>query len=125
VAPVVAQIGKKSFVGVRFAEDCDGVYAERLYLLGELPPLFRRRHVSFHAADQDQDWFLTSWFRRLQPTIEYDEACPFGTHFILTMYISVEQWELQSNRKHRRLSMKITEVGPTKSNIGKSSTEKK
>jgi hypothetical protein len=92
VAPILVQIAKQTFAGARYSEDFEGVYAERLYLLGELPPLYRRsqRRICFRTPDSDYDWFLTAWYRRIAANTELDEASPYGSHLILTMYSSLE-----------------------------------
>ena len=119
VAPVEVKIAKRTFAGARYAEDIEGQFAERLYVIDELPPLYRRsQRICFRTDDEDRDWFLTSWFRQVNICTEYEEACPFGNHFILTFFSSLESWESrQCIPKLRRLKMTVTEAGPTLSNI--------
>ncbi len=119
VVPVTVQIAKRRFVGARYSEDIDGQFAEKLYLVGELPPLYRRsQQICFRTDDAERDWFLTSWFRQIAANTEYTEACPFGDHFILTYYSELESWaSRQTTPKLRRLRMSIEEVGPTLSTV--------
>ncbi len=119
VVPVGVQIAKRRFPGARYTEDCGRQFAERLYVIGELPPLYRRsQQICFRTDDEERDWFLTSWFRRIAANTEYTEACPFGDHFILTYYSELESWaSRQTTPKLRRLRMSIEEVGPTLSTV--------
>jgi len=120
VVPLVVRIAKKTYAGARFSEDREGVYAERLLDLGELPPLYRksRRRLAFRTSESVYDWVLTAWYCRVVATPEYDEVHPHGSHFVLTMYSSAESWASeQCGEDVRCLQMNIKEVGPTLSNI--------
>lgn len=118
VVPVAVQIAKRTYAGVRFAEDIEGVFSEKLYLIGELPPLYRssQRHLCFRT-DEGTDWLLSSWFRHIA-AIEYREIHPIGdSHFVLTAFSLLDAWAMEQCGEHvRRLQMSITEVGPVLSN---------
>jgi len=112
--PVIVQIAKRNFAGARYTEECEGTVLDFLYLLGELPVLFRRsRRVCFRTANSERDWHLTAWYRRVAGTVEYDEVHPFDSHLILTLYTELNSWtHEQCDPKLRRLKMTITEIGP-------------
>lgn len=115
VVPVTVRIAQRTFAAARYSEDYEGQFAENIYALGELPPLFRRsQQICFRTDDAERDWYLTSWFRRVKGTMEYDEACPFGDHYILTYFTPLETWaSRQTTPRLRRLRMRVIEVGPT------------
>ena len=117
--PVIVQIGKRTFAGARYSVDFKGDFAERLYLIGEFPPLFcRSGRVCFRTAELEQDWCLTAWFRRIAANAEYDEVHQFGNHVELTLWSELETWASeQCEPKRRRLKMNITEIGPPLSRI--------
>jgi hypothetical protein len=116
--PVIVQIAKRQFVGARYSEACEGTVQDCLYVLGELPVLHRRSRICFRTADSERDWHLTSWYRRIAGTVEYDELHIFGSHLILTLYSELNSWaHTQCDPKLRRLKMTITEIGPTSYNV--------
>lgn len=117
--PVVVQIGMRKYEGARITEDREGTSVDKLFLLGELPPLYRRsRHLSFRTAESDQEWCVTAWFRRIAASnAEYDEVFPFGSHIVVRLSSELETWAAeQCEAKRRRLKMTITEIGPTNAN---------
>jgi hypothetical protein len=123
--PVAVRIGLRKYAGARITED-QGTSVVKLYLLGELPSLYRRSHpTSFWTADSEQEWCLTAWFRRIAANDEYDEIHPFGNHILLTLWSELESWAANQCEPTRcRLKMTITEVGPILSNIKQSTEEK-
>lgn len=122
--PIVAEIAKRRFAGARYTEKCDGTVLDCLYLLGELPVLHRRSRVCFRTADSEQDWHLTSWYRRIDGALEYDEVHIFGSHLILTQYSELNSWaHAQCDPRLRRLKMTITEVGPPVTNANQPTEE--
>ncbi len=118
-SPVIVTISKQQFAGARYSEECEGVVLECLYLLGELPPLFRRGRVCFRTSNsEERDWHITAWYRRIAPGVEYDQVHPFGSHIILDYYTELNSWAIaQCDPKLRRLRMVITEVGPPLSSV--------
>ena len=123
--PVVVRIGLRKYAGARITED-QGTSIEKLYLIGELPSLYRLYHsISFWTADSEQEWCLTAWFRRIAANAEYDEIHPFGSHILLTSWSELETWAANQCEPNRcRLKMTITEVGPILSNIDQPTEEK-
>lgn len=112
-SPVIVTISKRQYPGARYLQECDNVVLECLYLIGELPPLFRRGRVCFRTSDsEERDWHVTAWYRRVAGSIEYDEVHPFGSHLILDYYTELNSWATaQCDPKLRRLKMVIEEVG--------------
>jgi hypothetical protein len=113
--PVIVTIAKQQYAGARYVEECDdGVVLECLYLVCELPPLFRHRRVCFRTSDsEERDWHVTAWYRRIADSTEYDQVHPFGSHLILDHYTELNSWAIaQCDPKLRRLKMVIEEVGP-------------
>lgn len=122
--PVTVEITRQSFPGTRYLERCDGVELECIYVLGELPVLHRRSRICFRTANSECDWHMTSWYRRVAGSIEYDEVHIFGSHLILTLYSELNSWaHAQCDPKLRRLTMTIMEVGPPISNAQQPSEE--
>ena len=118
VVPATVRIARRTFAAARYTQDFEGQVAEKLYLDGELPPLYRRsQHICFRTDDEERDWFLTSWYRRVAGAQEYDEVFRYGDHTILTYYSPLETWaSRQTMPRLRRLKMTITEVGPALTN---------
>lgn len=121
VVPVIVQIARRQHAGTRYAEEVEGCYCEKIYLIDELPPVFRKsqRQLCFRTSE-GTDWLLTSWLRHtyMPGNVEYRELHPFGdSHFVLTAYSSLDAWASeQCGETVRRLKMTVTEVGPILSN---------
>jgi hypothetical protein len=126
--PVVVQIGKHTFPGARYTEDRDGNVEERLYLIGELPASYRRSHeVCYRTSDSQCDWFIAAWFLKTGENVEYHEAHPFGSHFILALWSMPQGWTIDryEPKPYRRLPMTLTALGPTDADVNQTQEEHK
>lgn len=115
--PVIVQIGKREYAGARFTTGQE----ERLYLVGELPPLHSRRRVCYSTGD-DTTWHLLAWQRTA--CSEWREVQIGNSHFLLGRFSALHTWAADQcgRRPYRRIEMRITEVGPP---LSKQRTEEK
>lgn len=114
--PVTVQIGRRLYPAARYWEkQRKGLMEERLYVVGEMPPLQNRLKRACYRTDfSDHGWHLAAWVRVKQSCAQLREVCPFGTHFVLVFQSELENWayeQCQGKRLHR-VPMSITEVGP-------------
>jgi len=126
--PVTVQIGRRLYPAARYTEAHKGVLQERLYIVGEMPPLQNRlRGVCYRTDHSDDGWHLLAWFRLKRPSVEWEEACPFKTHFILVFWSALENWagEQSEGRPYHRIPMTITELGPPDIDVTQPTEEKK
>ena len=57
--PVTVQIGRRFYPAARYSEAHKGVLQERLYVVGEMPPLQNRlRGVCYRTDHSDDGWHL-------------------------------------------------------------------
>ena len=64
-----------------------------------MPPLQNRlKRVCYRTDYSDDGWHLLAWFRVKRPCIEWEEACPFGTHFVLAFWSALENWGWRASR---------------------------
>jgi hypothetical protein len=113
--PVTVQIGRRLYPAARYRErQRKGLMEERLYVIGEMPPLQNRLKRACYRTDfSDDGWHLVAWVRVKQSSSELREVCPFGTHFVLVFQTELENWayeQCQGKRLHR-IPMTITEIG--------------
>ena len=115
--PVIVQIGKREYAGARFTTGQE----ERLYLIGELPPLHNQRRVCYSTGD-DTTWHLLAWQRTA--CSEWREVQFGNSHFLLARFSALHSWAADQcgRRPYRRIEMRITEVGPP---LSKQRTEEK
>ena len=126
--PVTVQIGRRNYPAARYTEAHKGVLQERLYIVGEMPPLQNRlRGVCYRTDHSDDGWHLLAWFRLKHVCAELREALPFGTHFILAFWSELENWagEQSEGRPFHRIPMTITELGPPDVDVTQPTEEKK
>jgi hypothetical protein len=112
--PVVVQVGRRIYPAVRYSE---GRNEERLYLIGEMPPLHDKMwRLCYRTDDSDYDWHLLAYFKQRTDCTEWREVHPFGSHFILAQWSPVENWAADQieRRPYHRTPMTITEIGPAK-----------
>ena len=120
-APVVVQIGRRSYNAVRYTHTENGVDETRLYVLGTLPPLYTKmRRLCFQVDNSGYDWHVIAWFVQRATCTEWDEVHPFGSHFLLAEWSPVENWAADQCEKkpYRRTPMTITPCGPTDNDVG-------
>ena len=120
--PVSVQIGRRSYPAAKYINGSD---EERLYLVGELPPLHSRRRVCYTTdADVEKTWHLLAWQRTT--CTEWNEVHFGNSHFILARFSSLHSWAADQcgRRPYRRVPMTIVEVGPPISNIKQPTEEK-
>ena len=112
--PVTVQIGRRFYPAARYSEAHKGVLQERLYIVGEMPPLQNRLRVCYRTDHSDDGWHLWAWFRLKHRCVELQEAYPFGTHFVLVFRSALENWagEQAEGKPYHRIPMTITELGP-------------
>ena len=125
--PVLVQIGRRNYPAARYTEAHKRTWQDRLYIVGEMPPLQNRlRGVCYRTDHSDDGWHLLTWFRLKRPCLEWEEACPFGSHFILVFQSALENWatEQAEGKQLHRIPMTITEVGPPLPNINQPAEEK-
>ena len=115
--PVVVQIGRRKYNAVQYTHSERGVDETRLYVIGTLPPLHEKmRRLCYRVDNSDYDWHIVAWFRQHAACVEWSEAHPFGSHFILAAWSPVENWAADQCEKKpfRRTPMTITPyTGPT------------
>jgi len=118
--PVVVEIGGRVYPATRYVEVQKGGYHQtRLYLLGELPPLQSKRRLCYRTDPDSEDvWHLVAWFRQNRHCPEWSEVHPFGSHFVLALYMPLQTWAEECLGKPLyRIPMTVTEVGPPLSNV--------
>ena len=113
--PVTVQIGRRFYPAALYSEARKGVLQERLYIVGEMPPLQNRlRGVCYRTDHSDDGWHLLAWCRLRRRCVELQEVSPFGTHYILVFWSALENWagEQSEGRPYHRIPMTIMEIGP-------------
>jgi hypothetical protein len=122
--PVSVQIGRRTYAAARYTENHNSADEERLYLVGELPPLHNRRRICYQTGDDvEETWHLIAWQRTT--CTEWNEV-QFGTsHVLLARFSSLHTWAADQcgRTPFRRIPMTIVEVGPPLSNIKQPSEE--
>jgi hypothetical protein len=114
--PVKIQIGRRLYPAARYTEAHKRRLQEKLFIVGEMPPLHNRLKRACYRTDcTDDGWHLLTWFRLKRPCLEWEEACPFKTHFVLVFCSALENWadEQAEGRRLHRIPMTITELGPS------------
>jgi hypothetical protein len=117
--PVAIEIGRRTYAAARFTTGQE----ERLYVIGELPPLHCRRRVCYQTDDQgDTTWHLLAWQRTA--CSEWREVQFGNSHFLLARFSALHSWAADQcgRRPYRRIPMVVTEVGPP---LSKQRTEEK
>ena len=125
--PVTVQIGRRFYPAARYSQVHKGALQERLYIVGEMPPLQNRlRGVCYRTDHSDDGWHLLAWCRLTRRCVELQEASPFGTHFILVFWSALENWagEQSEGRPYHRIPMTIMEVGPPAPDVNQPVKEK-
>jgi hypothetical protein len=123
VHPAIVQIGRRFYPAARYTQ----VKQDRLYIVGEMPPLQNRLKRACYRTDHSDDgWHLLTWLRLKSRNLELKEANPFGSRFILLFQSALENWatEQAEGKKLHRIPMTITEVGPPASENNQPMTEK-
>ncbi len=126
--PVLVQIGRRTYPAARYTEAHKGVLQEKLYVVGEMPPLQNRlRGVCYRTDHSDDGWRLLAWCRLKCRCVELQESHPFGSHFILVFQSALENWatEQAGGKQLHRIPMTITEVGPPPPDVTQPTEEKK
>jgi hypothetical protein len=124
VHPVIVQIGRRFYPAARYTQ----VKQDRLYIVGEMPPLQNRlKRVCYRTDHSDDGFHLLAWHRLKSRNVELQEAQPFGTHFVLLFQSALENWafEQAEGKKLHRIPMSITEVGPPAPDVNQPTMEKK
>lgn len=118
---VAVQIGNRLYQAARYVEaQKGGSHQTRLFIVGELPPLYSKRKLSYQTdPDSEQGWHLVAWFRQKRPCLEWEQVHPFGSHFLLALFTPLETWASDQCQKKpfRRIPMTITELGPPLSKV--------
>ena len=116
--PVIVQTGRRTYPAGKYTENHNGADEERLYLIGELPPLHNRRRVCYTTdADIEETWHLLAWQRTT--CTEWQEVHFGNSHFLLARFSSLHSWAADQcgRRPYRRIPMVVTEVGPLISKV--------
>jgi hypothetical protein len=127
VHPVIVQIGRRFYPAARYTEATKRGFQEKIYLIGEMPPLQNRLKLACYRTDHSDDgWRLLAWCRLKSRCVELQEVHPFGSHFILLLQSALENWatEQAEGKQLYRIPMTITEVGPPLRNINQPAEEK-
>ena len=120
--PVIVQIGRRFYPATRYSEAQKRTWQDRLYVVGEMPPLQNRLKRACYRTDHTDDgWHLLAWFRVNQSCVELQEAHPFGSHFVLVFQSALENWaaEQAEGKRLHRIPMTINEVGPVPPSVEK------
>jgi hypothetical protein len=128
VHPVIVQIGRRFYPAARYSQVNKRTWQDRLYIVGEMPPLQNRLKRACYRTDHSDDgWHLLAWCRLKCRCVELQEAYPFGSHFVLLFQSALENWafEQADGKRLHRIPMSITEVGPPPSDVNKPMTERK
>ena len=126
--PVTVQIGRRFYAAARYSQVNKRTWQDRLYIVGEMPPLQNRLKRACYRTDHSDDgWRLLTWFRLKRPCLEWEEAHPFGTHFVLVFCSALENWagEQSEGRPYHRIPMRIIELGPSDVDVTQPTEEKK
>ena len=126
--PVVVQIGRRSYSAARYSEVHKRAWQDRLYIIGEMPPLQNRLKRACYRTDHPDDgWHLLAWCRLKSHCIELQEANPIGSHFVLLFQSALENWafEQAEGKRLHRIPMSITEVGPPPPDVNQPTMEKR
>ena len=98
-----------------------GVLQERLYIIGEMPPLQNRlRGVCYRTDHSDDGWHLLAWCRLKRRCVELQEASSLRHPFHLALSVGVGELGCRTEpkaRRYHRIPMTITELGPPASDI--------
>ena len=124
--PVIVKIGRRTYSAAKYFESHNGADEERLYLIGDLPPLHSRRRVCYTTdAAAEDTWHLISWQRTA--CTEWQEVHFGNSHFILARFSSLHSWAADQcgRRPYRQIEMRVTEVGPTDAGVGQHDEENK
>jgi hypothetical protein len=126
--PVIVQIGRRFYPAARYTEAQKQVLQDRLYIVGEMPPLQNRlKRVCYRTDHSDDGWHLLAWCRVKSRCMELQEAHPFRSHFILMFQSALENWayEQAEGKRLHRIPMTVTEIGPLPPDINQPVKEKK
>ena len=75
VHPVIVQIGRRTYPAAGYSEAHKRTWQDRLYIVGEMPPLQNRlRGVVIGPIDSDDGWHLLAWFRLKRPCLEWKKS---------------------------------------------------
>jgi len=124
--PVFVQIRHRHYPAAKYTEDQNGVEETRLYIVGEMPPFHNRmRRICYRTDDSGCDWHVIAWFEQRSACIEWQEVHRFGSHFILAQWSLIENWAADQceKRPFHRLSMTITDCGPTNTDVNQPTEE--
>ena len=113
--PVLVQIGRRLYPAARYTEANKRAWQDRLYIIGEMPPLQNRLKRACYRTDHSDDgWHLFAWCRLKSCCVELQEAHPFGSRFVLVFCSALENWatEQADGKRLHRIPMTITEIGP-------------
>ena len=125
--PVTVQIGRRFYSAALYSEAHKGVLQERLYIIGEMPPLQNRlKRACYRTNHSDDGWHLLAWVRLKSRCVELQEAYPFGTHFTLVFQSALENWagEQAEGKPYHRIPMTIMEIGPPAPDVNQPVKEK-
>jgi len=125
--PVLVQIGRRLYPAARYSQAHKRTWQDRLYIVGEMPPLQNRLKRACYRTDHSDDgWHLLAWCRLKSGCVELQEAHPFGTHFVLVFCSALENWadEQADGKQLHRIPMSITEIGPPLPDVNQPTEEK-
>ena len=75
--PVTVQIGRRSYSAARYTEANKRGLQDRLYIIGEMPPLQNRlRGVCYRTDHSDDGWHLLAWVRLKQCVLSCEKSRP-------------------------------------------------
>ena len=116
---VTVQIGRRKWAAAEYLEKLHDWQQRKLYVLGTLPPLHEKRlQICYQTDDSESAWHQVAWFRQKRSCKEWEEAHPFGDHFILILCSPIECWAIEQcePKPYRRIEMTITPYdGPANS----------
>jgi hypothetical protein len=116
--PITVQVSGRTYSGAKYTTRHNGSEEERIYVVGEMPPLHNRRRICYRTDDQSEDtWHLLAWQR--STCTEWQEVHFGNSHFLLARFSSLHSWAADQcgRTPYRRIPMTIMEVGPPISKV--------
>ena len=125
--PVTVEIGRRKWAAAEYLGQRHDWEQRKLYVLGTMPPLHeKRRNICYRNDDSESAWHLLAWHRQKRSCPEWEEAHPFGNHFVLIFCSPIECWAIEQceSKPYRRIEITITPYdGPTNANVRQDDSE--
>ncbi len=106
VSGVDVTIGKQTYHGARYRR---GNGELQLYLVGKLPPSYRRSsRTVYRFSGHNRDWFVCGYCEGGTPLDKYQEKHhPFGNSFTLCQWMANEPIDYYDYKPYRRMTATI------------------